>query len=190
MKYKNIVILGLKHSGKSTLGKRMASKFGYDFFDTDDLIEKKAKMSVRELYNSQGSQAFSLMEEQVCAELAQTTFKDGNNIIATGGGICDNEPALMNLRAADAFVFLKNDLNISVNRIVRKIKTDENGEFTGVPAFIKAKNPKTLEEIRTLLLEKFTERAARYTAASDIVVELGDAPIEDNLEILINAVNQ
>ena len=50
MAIKVIILLGLKHSGKSTLGKTMASKLGYEFVDTDALIEEAAGISVREYW--------------------------------------------------------------------------------------------------------------------------------------------
>ena len=143
MLYKSIVILGLKHSGKSTLGKRLAQNLGYDFFDTDELIEKNCKMSVRELYNLRGSEAFKYEEEKACLQIAEM-FKTKKIVTATGGGICENPQAMMHLRSADVFVFLKNDLTLSAERILRKIGIDAKACFTGVPAFIKEKNHKRI----------------------------------------------
>ncbi|MCQ2573354.1 MAG: shikimate kinase [Treponema sp.] len=182
-----IILLGLKHSGKTTLGKELAKKLGYDFVDTDELIEETVGMSVRDLYNNQGPQAFILAEETVCKKLT-ANIGDKKMVISTGGGICENPPALMHLKAAGEFVFLKNDLKLSVSRIMKKIDVDETGSFTNVPAFIKKQNPKSLEDIKKMLYAKFNERAELYQKISDTIVELENASIEENLECLYKSI--
>lgn len=183
-----IILFGLKHSGKSTLGKELSKKLAYEFLDTDDLIEKAEGMSVRDLYNQKGAAAFMEAEAKVCADFAANC--GGKKVVlSTGGGICDNQAALENLKPAGVFVFLKTDVEISVRRIVRKVGVDEKGNFTGVPAFVRKQNPKTMEDIKKLLCEKFIERAEQYKKLSEISVELGDASIEENVAILFNAVN-
>jgi len=181
-----IILLGLKHSGKSTLGKKLAEKKGYGFTDTDALIEKMTGMNVRDLYNQKGAAAFMEAEENVCLKLSGKFA--GGMVISTGGGICDNPPALVHLKGMGRFVFLENDLNLSVMRIVKKIDIDENGKFTNVPAFIRSQNPETLVDIKKMLRAKFEERAELYKKISDITVQLEDTSIEENLAVLLNAV--
>ncbi len=184
-----IILLGLKHSGKSTLGKGIAKTLGYTFYDTDYCIEEEIGMTVRELYNQKGAGAFLKAEEEICKKLSENP-DDVNMIISTGGGICDNAPALVHLKNAGRFVFLKNDLNTSVYRVMKKIGIDEKGNFTGVPAFIRSQNPESLEDIKKMLCAKFTERAELYEKISDITVVLPEASIEENTERLVNAVKK
>ena len=188
MAIKVIILLGLKHSGKSTLGKTMASQLGYEFVDTDTLIEEAAGISVRDLYNQKGAAAFLEAEENVCKELAEN-IGDRKMVISTGGGICDNPPALVHLKSAGDFIFLQNDLNISINRIVRKIDIGEDGKFTNVPAFIRSQNPQSIIDIKKTLRAKFEEREELYKKISDKIVLLEDASIEANLSSLLDAVN-
>lgn len=184
-----IILLGLKHSGKSTLGKRLAKALGYTFYDTDYCIEEEIGMSVRDLYNQKGAGAFLKAEEDICKKLSENP-DEVNMIISTGGGICDNAPALNHLKTSGRFVFLKNNLDSSVFRVMKKISTDENGNFTGVPAFIRSQNPETLDDIKKMLCAKFKERAELYEKISDVIVVLPEASIEDNVERLLNAVKK
>ena len=110
-------------------------------------------------------------------------------VISTGGGICDNPPALVHLKSAGDFIFLQNDLNISINRIVRKIDIGEDGKFTNVPAFIRSQNPQSIIDIKKMLRAKFEEREELYKKISDKIVLLEDASIEANLSSLLDAVN-
>lgn len=187
MAIKVIILLGLKHSGKSTLGKTLATQLGYEFVDTDTLIEEAVGMSVRDLYNQQGAAAFLETEEKVCKDLADS-IGDRKMVISTGGGICDNPPALVHLKAVGEFIFLQNDLNISISRIVRKIETTEDGKFTNVPAFIAKQNPESIMDIKKMLRARFEEREELYKKISDKIVLLEDASIEANLSSLLYAV--
>ena len=87
----SIIIVGMKHSGKSSLGKGLASYFSLEFFDTDKIIEEKTNMSVRNLFVEKGEQAFKDAEVESCKFLLERVKTSNPLIIATGGGICDNQ---------------------------------------------------------------------------------------------------
>lgn len=182
-----IVLLGLKHSGKSTLGKMLAQKLGYEFEDTDSLIEAATGMSVRDYYTKNGPNAFMLVEEEVCKELSEN-LNARKIVIATGGGICDNPPALMHLKAQGQFVLLNNDIRLSVERIVKKVEEVQPGVFTNIPAFIRNQNPETIDDIKKMLRAKFIERTELYKGISDVTVDLQDASKETNLDLIYNAI--
>ncbi|MDE6719861.1 MAG: hypothetical protein K2J68_08415 [Treponemataceae bacterium] len=58
-----LVFVGIKHCGKSTQGKRIASHLGLEFFDTDDLILKYEGISPREIYAKFGKEKFMEAEK-------------------------------------------------------------------------------------------------------------------------------
>ncbi|MDY5046660.1 MAG: shikimate kinase [Treponema porcinum] len=103
MKNKSIILLGIKHSGKSTQGELLANHIGCPFIDIDTVITEMTGKTPRELYNENGPAGFMEAEENACIQTAQK-YKDSQVVIATGGGICENAPALEKLRQLGEFV--------------------------------------------------------------------------------------
>lgn len=59
---KNIILTGFMATGKTSVGRTLASQLGYDFVDTDQLIESKIGMTIAELFQEKGEDAFRKME--------------------------------------------------------------------------------------------------------------------------------
>ena len=78
----SIALLGYRGSGKSTIGKRLADRLWQPFVDTDELVVRKAGMSIREIFDKQGEPAFRDLESQVVAEVSALA----EHVIALGGG--------------------------------------------------------------------------------------------------------
>lgn len=96
----NIYLVGFMGTGKSTIGRELARVMGRKFIDMDQELEKRHGGSVSGLFKEHGEQWFRDREEELCAELAQSS----NRIVATGGG------SLINL--ANFEVFQKSGLLI------------------------------------------------------------------------------
>ena len=79
----DVYLIGMMGSGKSTIGRILARKLGYRFFDTDDLVERIAKKSIKEIFATEGEAYFRDLETQILKEVSAYT----NSAIATGGGI-------------------------------------------------------------------------------------------------------
>ena len=84
---KNIVLIGMPGSGKSTIGKLLAEKTGRSFADADDEIIKLAGKSIPAIFEQDGEDAFRDLETKVLTELG----KQSGLIIATGGGCVTKE---------------------------------------------------------------------------------------------------
>ena len=184
----SIVLMGLKHCGKTTQGKLLAQKLGVDFFDTDDEIGRMRGMDFRTLYNTKGVTEFTLAEEEACQSIISKN-ENRQLVISTGGGICDNPPALNTLRSCGTFVFLRLDIKYSVSRIMAKVEQNELGTFKNVPAYVLAENPTSLEQIEAILTRRFTERYQQYQSIADVIVDIKNAPIEENFKTLLGALN-
>ncbi len=82
VKHRNIILVGLMGTGKSTVGKALAERLGWLFVDSDERIEQVEKKKISDIFAESGEPAFRKVESRVIAELAQGS----EQIIATGGG--------------------------------------------------------------------------------------------------------
>jgi len=80
---KNIVLVGLMGSGKTTVGRRLAYKLNRDFFDTDHELINKTGVSIDHIFDIEGEKGFRERESKILENLCQMS----NIILATGGGI-------------------------------------------------------------------------------------------------------
>lgn len=79
----NLYLIGMMGAGKSRTGAALAQMLGYQFFDTDAVVEAAAGQSIPDIFTSQGETAFRQLETDVLAELSAYR----RLVIATGGGI-------------------------------------------------------------------------------------------------------
>src|SRR5262249_43218407 len=100
-----IFLIGLRGSGKTTVGPILADRLGLPFRDADVLIELRAGRSIREIFASDGESAFRDLEEQMLNEL----IAGGPAVIATGGGVVLRETNRTRMRAAGRIVWLTAD---------------------------------------------------------------------------------
>ena len=110
---KNIYLIGMPSSGKSTLGKQLASSLGYSFKDMDKLIETREQKTISEIFNTKGEEYFREIEKKVLNSFQ----KDEKMVIATGGGT----PCFF-----DNMEFIKENgvsifLNVDVEDIAKRI---------------------------------------------------------------------
>jgi shikimate kinase len=78
----NLVLTGFMGTGKTTAGQIVATRLGRPFIDMDAVIERRAGMTVAQLFETQGEIAFRQMERALCSELS----RERGLVIATGGG--------------------------------------------------------------------------------------------------------
>jgi shikimate kinase len=109
---KSVVLVGLMGAGKSSVGRRVASRLGLPFFDADAEIEAAAGCSISEIFARYGEAAFRDGERRVMARL----LAGPRAVIATGGGafIDPETRALIAERAIS--VWLRADLELLVKR--------------------------------------------------------------------------
>lgn len=96
MAAENIVLIGFMGSGKSSIGRLIASKLRYRFVDTDQLVVSGTGMEISELFRLHGEAHFRDEERRALESLKNET----RHVIATGGGIVtrlENRPALLEL---------------------------------------------------------------------------------------------
>ncbi len=78
----NLVLVGYRGSGKSTIGALLAAKMGWAFVDSDDLVVQKSGRSIAAIFAQEGEAGFRELEKEVCRGLRRRK----NHVIALGGG--------------------------------------------------------------------------------------------------------
>ncbi len=99
---RNVILAGFMGSGKTTVGKLLAARLGWQFVDTDELIERRAGRAVAEIFRAQGEAAFRQWESEVAEGLATME----RCVIATGGGFMLRPENRAAAEAAGMVVFL------------------------------------------------------------------------------------
>ena len=102
---KNIVLIGMPTSGKSTVGVIVAKMLGMDFIDTDIVLQKREGHKLREIIEKQGIEAFLNKEERAVLGI---TAK--HSVIATGGSVVYSETAMKHLSENATILYLKIEL--------------------------------------------------------------------------------
>jgi len=109
-----IILVGMMGAGKTTIGKLLSNKLGYDFIDLDKIIEEKSGVKINTIFEIEGETAFRERELKV---LNDSIEKD-KVIISTGGGIVTNEKSRAQLIKHNALIiYLKANLQTLCNRL-------------------------------------------------------------------------
>lgn len=111
-----IVLVGLMGVGKTTVGKRLATRLGLKFIDADAEIEKAADMSVTEIFDRYGEAGFRDGERRVIARL----LSGKPMVLATGGGAFMNGETRALIKEKALAVWLDADLTILADRVSRR----------------------------------------------------------------------
>lgn len=191
-----LILMGIKHCGKSTQGRLLSKHFACPFFDTDDKILEMTGKSPREIYTEQGEAEFIAAEEKACGALKEklsmrtSASKPYSAVIATGGGVCKNEKALAILRDLGTLIFLNAEEKTAADRIVREAVVGEDGSLSNLPAYIAKDEPKTLEHVRVSFHRFYEERTKKYSAICDLKVDMTSAPPETNMERVLRSLRQ
>ncbi len=116
---KNIFLIGMPSSGKSTLGKQLAKRLDYQFVDTDDLIENQEIASVSDIFKYKGEEYFRLVESKILKEIQPNQ----KLIVATGGGMPCFHGGMDFIKSNGTSVFL----NVPPEDLLKRIqKSDAN----------------------------------------------------------------
>lgn len=154
----NIVLVGFMGAGKTTIGRRTASKLGIDFYDTDEYIKKCEKMPVGEIIKKKGKKYF----EGAQRFAVQNIIDNRNCLISTGGNtVCDEYNKEL-LKRNSLTVWLR----ASAETVYENTKNSRNKrpEIAGA----------TLEEIKKLVEEK-----EQFYKDCDIVIDVDEKDIND-----------
>lgn len=187
----SIILMGIKHCGKSTQGRIISKKLSVPFFDTDDVVFEMTGKTPRQIYTELGNEGFQEAEEKACSFLLEkiNSSAEKNAVVATGGGICGNKKALDVLKKIGTFVFLRTPERIASFRVLREISVAQDGTLLNVPAFIAKKNPRSVADAKKIFHDFFIERECIYEQLADVVIDMSSSSKEANAAKIIESVS-
>ncbi len=187
---KSILLMGIKHCGKSSQGKLLSKKLELPFYDSDLVLEEMTGKSCRQIYSQEGEEAFKKAEYLAFKKILEeiNLLQNKKAIIASGGGFCKNKEAIDFLKDSCTFVFLKTEEKIASARILKEIEFDSHGKLTNLPAYIAKKNPQTKNDVREIFHTFYTERVQVYQELADVTVQMtGESP-KKNCAYILSAI--
>ncbi len=164
----NLVLIGYRGTGKSTVAERLATELGWRAISTDAHIVERAQKTIPDIVAQYGWDHFRDLETETCATLTE----QDHLVIDTGGGIILRTKNVEALKT-NGLVFW---LTATVSTITRRISGDtQRPSLTGEKTFI--------EEIQDVL----AERTPKYQAAADHCIATDDLSPEEIVLRIVTA---
>ena len=196
----NLILTGMKHTGKSTVGQLLATALGRPFLDVDTVIGSLSGKTPRELYDEGGPALMMEWETRACQSVVEL-YPDGSGIaareavnpagsgidgaprgrcvLATGGGLADNRDACAILRSSGILVFLDTDFETVFERVMTSAHRDGR-----LPRFLEGGDP------RSLFLELFNRRREIYVTMSQMQILTGTMLPREIVQTIVNKLKE
>ena len=161
----NYILIGMPTAGKSTVGVVLAKMLGYEYVDTDLLIQKQEGCRLEETIRQKGDEAFLDIEGAVCIGL-----ETEHAVIATGGSVIYRAKAMEHLKEIGTVIYLK----ISLENLKERLH-DAAGRG------VVLKEGQTIEEL-------YHERIILYERYADLVIDEGELDFDGVVRAVIEAI--
>lgn len=165
---KQIFLIGMMGSGKSTVGSMLADKLDWIFIDIDTELEKDHSLSISDMFKN-GEDKFRTYETE---KLKQIVLKD-YIVCATGGGIVLEDS---NYRILDQSFCVY--LDASLDTLYKRIETDNSRPLLSVG------------NKKDLMRDIFNEREERYKSLSKLNVNTDNINIDDSCKTIMEYINE
>ena len=163
----NIILIGMPGAGKSTVGVVLAKSLGYNFIDSDLVIQAETGKRLFEIIEEEGIDGFLAVENQINAKL-----QTHHAVIATGGSVIYGEESMEHLKSIGKVVYLKvyyESLRKRLGDLLKRGVAIRNG---------------------STLLDLYNERVPMYERYADITVDAQDKGIREVMEAIEAALEE
>lgn len=147
----NIIIIGFMGTGKTTISKKLSSRYKMEIIDTDRMIVQREGLSISEIFEKYGEEYFRTLETNLLIELQSRH----NTVISCGGGTPLREQNVAIMKKCGKVVLL----DATPAMVLERVKNSDSRPLL--------RGRKNLEGITELM----EQRMPRYKAAADIVIQ-------------------
>lgn len=171
---RRVFLLGFMGAGKTTVGRALAQRLGWTFYDLDDVIEQREGRSIAAIFAESGERVFRRAESAALRSLLEENAPQRNLIVALGGGAFVQQENRSALDQAGAITVL---LEAPLKELQRRCRSDANGRT----------RPLAQQEAR--FAELFAARQAVYEQAQFRVATMGKTveQIVETIERILTA---
>ncbi len=166
MKKKNIVLIGFMGSGKTTVGIRLSYRLRKSIEDTDKLIERREKRTIREIFEQDGEDCFRKLETEM---LQEAVGKMKNQIVSVGGGTPVKEENRRLLKQLGTVIYFR----VRPETVFERLKNDTTRPL------LQCENP--LKRITELL----EQRKDAYESCADIIVDVDELTMQQVVDRVV-----
>ncbi|MDP8927772.1 MAG: AAA family ATPase [Actinomycetota bacterium] len=164
---KNLVLLGMMGTGKSTVAVVLAERLGRPLVDTDVEVERMVGRRIRTIFAEEGEPAFRRLERLAVANVA----RHSQRVVSVGGGAVVDDANVIALRSSGVLVELRAPVETLTARLATESRSDDRPLLAG---------PDPTARIAELI----RVRAPRYAAVSDFSLDAVATPAEIAEDVL------
>lgn len=162
---RNLALIGFMGTGKSSVGRLVASTLHFTYLDTDDVIQARAGATIADIFKLQGEATFRVMENRIVEELRRRD----KTVISTGGGLPVNEQNMASLKTHALTICLW----ASPEKILLRVKDQTHRPLLN--------EPDPLGKIRQLLAER-----EKFYRQADVLVNTEFRSLREVSQQVIN----
>lgn len=171
-----IYLIGFMGSGKSTIGKLLATDLNFAFFDSDKVIEQESGQTIGEIFKTSGEDYFRKLEQSV---LNNHLSRNGDAIIAVGGGMPCFFDNMAYMKKTGLTIYLK----MSADAIFQRLKSLSPSARLQRPLLAN----KTDKELLTYIKDTLSKREMFYNQ-SELIILNEESDVHLTLERIKNAI--
>jgi shikimate kinase len=157
-----VTLIGLRGTGKSVVGRRLAQRLGWAWIDTDREVVRRAGLTIAQLFATRGEAGFREIESRLLSELP----REEHRVVSLGGGAVLRPENRTLVRSWGPVVWLQAD----IDTLAQRIASD--------PGSPDARPPLTQLSLRDEILQKSSERRSVYDQCATCAIDTTQLDVE------------